>query len=69
VNCCVDPTCTWAEEGEIETEIAGGVEEVGCEEVLDEPPPHPAKDKAVPKHISEASSLPPTTARILFGVL
>ena len=68
MNCCVDPTCTWAEEGEIETEIAdgaGGAEEVGCEELLIEPPPHPARDKAVPKHISGASSLPPTMAHPL----
>ena len=69
VNCCVDPTCTWAEEGEIETEIADGAEEVGCEEALVEPPPHPARDKAMPKHISGASSLPRTMTHPLGSTL
>jgi hypothetical protein len=34
-----------------------------------EPPPHPARDKTVPKHISETSSLSPTMTRILLGIL
>src|SRR5215472_9619299 len=66
VNCWVDPTCTRVEEGESETEITDGDGGVSSEGLLVEPPPHLARDNAMPRQISGASNLSPIMARIVF---
>lgn len=64
VNCWVNPTCTWLEEGESETEIPFGDSGVGFEVE----PPHLARDKAIARQISGASSLSRIMMRILLGM-